>query len=479
MRTVVTPEAMRRMDAAEIARGTPGQVLMERAAKALVDELGDMLDGLSGRAVVCYCGPGNNGGDGYAAARLIARAGGKAYIRESGAPRTDDAAHFRDAAVAMGIPVLEGPPERPDAVVDALLGTGISRAPQGLMAALIDEINALGAPVISADIPSGMDAHTGRCHRPFVRAHRAVAFQLAKSGHYLTGCPEALGTWKAVDIGIPVGSVPAIAALDAEDLLPGLPPRKATAHKGTHGRVLCLCGSLGMAGAAIMSALGCLRSGAGLVTVACERDIIPILQAQVPVAQCKPIEEAASNPPRHDVLLAGCGLGQSEQTWERLMRLYSPETATVLDADALNMLARHPTPLGEKTVLTPHAGEAASLLGLSPEDVAGDMLAAAEELYAAFRCTIVLKSHTSVIRGAQGTSLNTVGSPVLAKGGSGDALAGIIAGLMAQGMPPYDAARYGCLWLGCAAQLAQQRMGAYAPLTTDILNLMGEASLPQ
>lgn len=477
MRTIVTPEAMRRMDEAAIQAGTPGLELMERAARALVTQMRDMLGGLMGRHVVCYCGKGNNGGDGYAAARLLQEVGCRVTIREMGMPGIQDALNNRTLALERGIPLLQGVPSRVDAAVDALLGTGISRKPEGLCEQLIEEINALNVPVLAADIPSGMDARTGLAYQPCVQASRTVTFQFAKSGHFLTGSPQMLGHLTVVDIGIPSGEIPTITAFDAEDLKDALPPRHPTAHKGSHGRVLAYCGSLGMAGAAAMAATGCLRAGAGLVTVACDRELIPILQALVPIAQCKPLEQVTPESPRHDVLLAGCGLGQGKGTWQRLMDLYDPDKPTVLDADALNLLAKNPIQVGRLTVLTPHVGEAARLLGWNPQRVMGDMLSAADALQHKFGGTIVLKSHCTVIQGFEATALNIVGSPALAKGGSGDALAGVITGLLAQGMPPFDAARLGCLWLGRGAQLAEAQMGPHAPLTTDILSLLGRASL--
>lgn len=477
MRTIVPPEAMRRMDAAAIEAGTPGLTLMERAAQALVDELHTMLGGLKGRLVVCYCGKGNNGGDGYAAARLIADAGGHAVIREMGMPSTPDAVENRSRAANAGVAFSERTPAAADAAIDALLGTGISRAPEGVAATLINEMMGLGVPILSADVPSGMDARTGQLYQPHVVSTRTVSFQFAKAGQLLTTQPEAMGTWRVAGIGIPAGSIPHFTALDASDLAQGLPKRKRTAHKGNHGRVLACCGSVGMAGAAAMAAMAALRAGAGLLTIICDNALMPILQTLVPEAQCATLEPGKPYQKPYDILLAGCGLGQSEETWDRIMTLYRSDKPTVLDADALNMLAKHPMRLGGQTIITPHVGEAARLLGWSPRDVVLDMLSAAEALHAKFGCTVVLKSHTTVIYDGQNMALNDVGSPVLAKGGSGDTLAGIIAGLLAQGMLPFDAARYGCLWLGKAAQLAEAEMGPYAPLARDIQNYMGAASL--
>jgi len=481
MRHIITPEQMRRVEQAAFDAGVLSLDLMERASRAVADALVHMLGGAAGKTVVFFCGAGNNGGDGLAAARLFALQGGQAHIVLMDEPSTPDAGTNLHRAKQMGLPVHEDLPPHihTDAAVDALFGIGLNRPLEGRAAALVHQINALGVPVLAVDIPSGMDALTGRSLGVTVRAQRTITFHRLKTGHCLAADQEALGALTVANIGLmDPPDMQAFEALEEGDLATQLPVRPRAAHKGSNGRVLLYCGSLGMAGAAAMAALGCLRAGAGLVTIACDERIIPVLQVLAPNATCLPLAQALDAPPRHDVLLAGCGLGKGPGVWQGLSRLYDAGQPAVLDADALNLLAQHPMRLGSRTVITPHVGEAARLLDQTPEQVAGDMLAAGRALHARYGGVSLLKSHCSMITDGERQGLNTVGSPVLAKGGSGDALAGIVAGLMAQGMAAYDAARTGALWLGKASLLAEQRHGVYSALTGEVLALMGEAARP-
>ena len=478
MMPVVTPQQMREIEGQAIAAGTPALVLMERAAEGLVDHLQQMLGGLEGKAVAFFCGPGNNGGDGLAAARLLRGRGVKPFIVLLDTPASPEAMYQWQQVQTLGLPVVAPEVLPPvDAVVDALFGTGFSRAPEGQAAALIKHINGMGVPVLAADMPSGMQGTGGTVLGACVRAHRTLSFQWVKVGHLLSHRPEWVGELHTVDIGLqmPDSLSGALYALEAQDLTRLVPLRPRATHKGDNGRALLFCGSTGMAGAAAMAALGCLRAGAGLTTIACDEQLFPILQVLVPNAQCAPIERVVMSPPRHDVLLAGCGLGTEERTWEHLLHLYDPQQPTVLDADALNLLALHPMKLGSGTLITPHVGEAARLLGMPATQVAGDLPAAARALHEQYGCVVLLKSHCSVIYDGQRYALNPVGSPVLAKGGSGDALAGMATALMAQGLNAFDAGRTASLWMGRAAQLAEERMGVHSPLTGEVLQLLGDA----
>lgn len=479
MRQVITPDQMRQIEQAAFDAGTPSLDLMERASQAVANTLINMLGGARGKAAAFFCGVGNNGGDGFAAARLFAAQGGQAYIVLLDAPRTPDAKTNLRRAQQMGIPIHETWPQgiQVDAAVDAIFGIGLNRPLEGKGAEAVRQLNALQIPVLAVDVPSGLDALAGKSLGECVRAHHTITFHRAKTGHYLATAQEALGDLSIADIGLTnPPEMQIMEALDGEDLARLLPERPRASHKGSNGRVLLFGGSMGMAGAAAMAALGCLRAGAGLVTMACEENIIPILQVLVPNATCMPLAQVLEAPPRHDVLLAGCGLGKGMEVWRHLSRLYDADVPTVLDADALNLLAEHPMRLGDSTIITPHVGEAARLLRQTPEQVAGDMLTAGRALQARFGGVSLLKSHCSVITDGQRQALNTIGSPALAKGGSGDALAGIVAGLLAEGMQPYDAARIGALWLGKASILAEQRHGVRSVLTGDVLALMGQAA---
>lgn len=478
---VITPTQMKELEALAFSSGIKSIDLMEKAAECVADELIKLIGGVCEKQVVFFCGKGNNGGDGLAAARIFHKLGGQSFVVMQGEPKTEDALLNFQRLIECNIPVSDSLPEGItfDGAVDALLGIGLSGPLSDELKWTIKTINHLNLPMLSVDISSGMDALTGNCQGGCIRADRTLTFQYPKPGHFLTLERESVGELVTADIGLTAHAADfnLISSLQADDLIACLPRRVHSAHKGGNGRVLMYCGSLGMAGAAAMAALGCMRAGAGLTYITCEENIIPILQVLAPNAQCLPIDKVLGEVPKHDVFLAGCGLGQEKQVWQNILKIYSPDVPTVFDADALNLLAASPIRLSQKTVMTPHIGEAARLLGLKPMQVADDMLSSSQELADRYGAVVLLKSHCSVIRSQKKVSLNTLTAPVLAKGGSGDALAGMVAGLLAQGLPPFDAARTASLWLSKTALSAQEEGGLYSPLTADILALMGKASI--
>lgn len=498
---VLTPGDMRRIEEKAFAAGVPPLLLMEHAAEAVVEALKEALGGTcKGKQVLFLCGTGNNGGDGLAAARLFVQKGGRAEVWLRGQPGTESArtqlAWLRllpavsivdlSALQPDALPFSAGsiPQRHFDAMVDALLGTGLKGAPDALTEQMIDipvhDFSFSLPPVIAVDIPSGMDGRTGACPGAYVRADVTVTFHAPKIGLFLTRDREAVGQLWVADIGLwDLGDANDVLALDAmelecEALLPRalslLPGRSLSAHKGDCGRVLVYAGSMGMAGAAAMCAKAAITAGAGLTTIACPRDVMPVLQCLVPGAMCVDIEEAVMKPPAYDVLALGCGLTQKAGVWENILRLFDPSRPTVWDADALNLLSLHPMKLGEKAVMTPHPGEAARLLGIDLEAVLADRFAAAAALSEKFGCSVILKGDVTVIvhrsEAEMNYSLNVLGSPALAKGGSGDALAGILAALLHT--DAIDAEALACAWHGLAAMVGEERFGQ-RELTTDQL----------
>ncbi len=504
---VLTPDEMRRTEQMAFDLGVPSILLMEHAAIAVVDELENALGGSCRcKRVLFLCGAGNNGGDGLAAARLFAMRQGIATVYMTGEPKTPDAKANCQWAYGMGIEIvnLRTLPENElpfmdsgfrlayDGFVDALLGTGLRGAPDELTARLIDAANSDAAdghsPVIAVDIPSGIDGETGAAPGAFIRASATVTFHAPKRGLYLTDRREAVGQLTIADIGLwemtyATGTLtkalhPPLCSVYTPLALRYLGKRKLNAHKGDCGRVLIYAGKMGMAGAAAMCAQAAVTAGAGLTTVACEKDITPVLQTLVPNAMCVEIGEAINNPPAYDVLAVGCGLGQNEKVWENIFKLWNPEKPSVWDADALNLLARHEMKLGKKAVITPHPGEAARLLGKTAEEILADRLAAARTLAEKYDCTAVLKSDVSVICtiGEDGPEfmLNTVGSPALAKGGSGDALTGILAARFTQTFP-LEAAAQACLWHGMAGIVGEEKYGRRELTTGQLIACLHEA----
>ena len=496
MRLILTSNEMRLLEQRAFAQGAPSLLVMENAARAAHAELQNLLGDVNGKDILYLIGPGNNGGDGLAMARLCFLTGGRPRVLLTGQPKTPDALTNLSYVKALKIPILEWtqdegesiPLPKPDAVVDAVYRTGFHGLLPPPLQRLAGIVNKWVVPVLAVDTPSGIDCLTGDAEGEIIRASVTVTLGHIKTGLCLCRRLNLIGELRPVSIGLPPAAYQALesekllSALEPGDLKSRLPKRAKNAHKGDCGRVLLYAGSMGMAGAAGMAAqaaLACLRAGAGLVTIACEEEIIPILQALAPNAMCIPVRKAVSDPPKYDVFAVGCGLGQSEEIWNNIIALWQKNTPSVWDADALNMLARHPMVLGEKSVMTPHPGEAARLLGVTAEEVIADPLKAARALYAKYGGTVVLKGAVSVIDKGEEQALNLVGSPALAKGGSGDALTGIIAALIGQSpeKSPFEHARTGCLWHGMAAQEAARQLGVLSPLTSDVISCLGPVSL--
>ena len=520
---VLTPEDMRRTEQKAFSLGVSSLLLMEHAVLAVVDELEKVLGGsCAEKRVLFLCGTGNNGGDGFAAARLFKMRGGIPTVWLYGEPKTLDAQTnlrwlrlvLREEKIVnlARLPEEELPfagesPNQPfDGYVDALLGTGfrgrIDSPLLSRMALAPYHDFHLGMahmpPVVAVDIPSGINGKTGEAEWPFVHADVTVTFNAHKPGLYLTKEREAVGKIVVADIGLwdmmPWNSdllTLEEPELRCETLTPSalrfLPRRPVSAHKGSCGRVLIYAGKMGMAGAAAMCAQAAVAAGAGLTTVACEKEIIPILQTLVPNAMCVEIGEAVQNTPAFDVLALGCGLGQSEEVWNNIIKLWNPDKKSVWDADALNLLAKHPMKLGKNAVITPHPGEAARLLGKTTEEILSDRFAAAQALSEKYGCTAVLKSDVSVICaiGEDGPKfmLNTVGSPALAKGGSGDALTGMLAALLwdydeeTRSPLPFSIhdVALACLWHGMAGVVGEEKFGQRELTTAQLISCLHEA----
>ena len=504
---ILTPNDTRRIEQKAFDLGVPSLLLMEHAAMAVVDELEKALGGTcNGKQVLFLCGTGNNGGDGFAAARLFVQRGGTATVWLLNEPKTPDAKTnlqwlrlLPEVEIVNVASVLEAGKSlddlrRPfDAYVDALVGTGFRGKPEGLLAKMIaipHRFTSIDShiPVIAVDIPSGIDGATGETPGSFVCADVTVTFNTPKPGLYLTQHREAVGKIVAADIGLwdmkHWPNDPLLIdnpEINCETLLPAylrlLGSRSLNAHKGDNGRVLIYAGKMGMAGAAAMCAKAAVTAGAGLTTIACEKEIIPILQTLVPNAMCVDIRDAIKHPPAYDVFAVGCGLGQSEEIWQNILKLWDVEKLSVWDADALNLLAKHKMKLGEKAVITPHLGEAARLLGWPVHEIMADRLKAARALAEKYKCAAVLKSDVSVICGTEGGELkyylNTVGSPALAKGGSGDALTGILAAMLHEKQP--ETAALACLWHGMAGVVGEEKFGQRELTTDQLISCLHEA----
>ncbi len=489
---VLTPADMRAVEQGAFALGVPSLLLMEEAARGVATVLKEMLPGRDNR-VLFVCGSGNNGGDGLAAARIWQQVGGQGAVLMQKMSKTPDAKANFHFVQALHIPVyLAAEEDVPsfsrgfDGYVDALLGTGISGEPDGETSALIRMMNDSGKPILSVDMPSGMEGKGGLCPGEAVQATVTVTFHAVKPGLLMTPFPEKVGKIIPWDIGLfpMAGDVQACVqemqgSILTKKALAALKHRPLNAHKGTFGRIGIFAGSMGLCGAAAMCAEAAIHAGGGLVTLISQRDALPVLQKLVPNAMCMDIEKALEAKPAFDVQVLGCGLGQEEKTWQQVKSLYDPAIPSVWDADALNLLARDPFPLGEGAVITPHPGEAARLLHRPIQQILADVPGAARALCEKYHCTAVLKSHVTVIchveAGAARYLFNTAGSPAMAKGGSGDVLAGMLGVLLHQERDPLMAAGLSCLWHGLAGQVGEKRYGLQEMTARDLISCFKEA----
>jgi len=435
-------------------QGIPGDVLMERAGRALAAHVPE------GRIAV-VCGKGNNGGDGHIAARVLRDRGHEVIELEppfSAADLTGSAA-----------------------VLDALLGTGATGAPREEIAAAIELINASGATVIACDIPSGVDGSTGEIAGAAVNADATVTFHAAKPGLWIAPGKQRAGAVTVADIGIPADPPlePQI-GLMTDAVLDQIPRRGAQSTKFTAGNVLVVGGSPGLTGAPIMAARAAARAGAGYVTVAAPPETLPALEAKLLEVMSAPIDRALELSARADALVVGPGLGRDEAALQRARLLArQAERPMILDADGLNAFAGRLEELAERshpTILTPHVGELARLLAVSPQHVNDHRLASAQEASKLANGVVVLKGDDTIIASPDGvTAISRGGAPALATAGTGDVLGGVIGAFLAKGVEPFVAACAGVQLHLRAGQLAGQKIGMEGVIASDVIELLPKA----
>jgi len=452
--------------------------LMRRAGQAAWREL--LAHWPEVQRIVVVCGPGNNGGDGYALARHAQVSGRDVrVVRLPGhAPRTDNARHAENEYRSGNgrVEAFDGKLRAADLVVDALFGIGLSREPDAETAALIAAINRSRSPVFSLDVPSGVDADRGIVPGAAVHADRTIEFIAAHAGLTTGTALEYTGVRSLATLDLPpnmLASLPASACLmSRDDLAAAFPPRRRNTHKGESGYVLCIGGDHGSGGAIVLCAEAALRSGAGLVSVATRDAHVGAALGRRPELMARGVavaDDLRAMLQRADVIALGPGLGQ--EGWG--IALYNAAMAAdkplVVDADALNLLALHPRKLAEGAILTPHPGEAARLLGTTAEIVQADRFAAAQALCDAHRCVVVLKGAGTIVA-APGELPRVIGAgnPGMAVGGMGDVLTGVIAALRAQGRSAHDAATHGALLHAVAGDDAARDGGERGLLPSDL-----------
>ncbi len=480
MHRILDTAAMCEADRRTIAAGRPGIALMEAAGAAVADAAAGLVP--HGARVLVACGPGNNGGDGFVAARLLAARGFAPTVALLGerARLAGDAATAASAwsgrVTAPGeadpriIPLAQIDPAAFDLAIDALFGAGLARDVDGTAAAFLEQLAGTGIPVVAVDVPSGVDGDTGRVRGTACPATLTVTFARRKPGHLLMPGRSLCGRLVVADIGIPdaviEGLAPRTSANEQALWRDAFPHPALDAHKYARGHALVLSGPADATGAARLVARGALRIGAGAVTVGSPRDALAVNAAHLTAIMLRPCDDAADlagllEDARLNVVALGPGLGRGRAralVEAAAGATHAADRALVLDADALTAFAGEHAALAAlcarmgAVVATPHAGEFAKLFSQCAQArEAPSKLAAARAGAAALGIVLVDKGPDTVIAAPDGrAAINATGTPYLATAGSGDVLAGFVAGLLAQGMPAFEAA-CAAVWLhGCA-----------------------------
>lgn len=441
--------------------------------------------------VLVLCGPGNNGGDGYVLAMHALGCGREVRVLRlpAHAPRADSPAALAEAAwrdAGGRTDVFRGALPEADVLVDAVFGIGLTRPPDADTATLLEAIDAHPAPTLALDVPSGVDAATGAVPGTAVHADLTLEFLLPKLGLRTGRALDHVGELRTAALDLEPAWLapltPAARMRVADDLREWLAPRPRDSHKGRNGRVLCVGGEHGSGGAVLLCAEAALRCGAGLVEIATrEAHVAPAL-ARLPEAMPRAVEDPhtlASHLPAADVLALGPGLGQGEWGRALLRAALATGRPAVMDADALNLLASGAVGVPPDTVLTPHPGEAARLLGIDSAAVQADRLAAARLIAERFRATVILKGAGSLIAAPDRVPcLIAAGNPGMAVGGMGDVLTGVVAALRAQGLAAFDAACAGAL-LHAAAGDAAAGEGERGLLPRDLMPWLRRLANPE
>lgn len=484
--------------------GIPGIVLMENAARGAAAFFEAVLPDLARRHIVVLAGSGNNAGDGFALARIFHGKGAPVRVvclRPAHRLKGDALINY-NILHRLGIPVYHWDEredfalqfahvQKADVILDALLGTGLQSEVRGLYREVIDAVNALGKPVLSVDVPSGLHAGTGRVLGTAIKATATATFGLLKVGHVVGEGPSRSGRVHVVDIGIPPDVTASCGIqrwlLDREVCSAWISPRPADTHKGRAGHLCVLSGSAGKTGAAALVCEGALRVGAGLVTLFVPRSLNPVMEVKLTEAMTLPVDETEGQSVAlsaretilefmadKEALAAGPGISLHEETRTLLKELVKKSPVPlVLDADALTLLAQDPAPLAKAkapVILTPHPGEMARLAGLSVPQVQDKRLDVAAEFSRRHNAIVVLKGHGTLVAAPDGRlAVNSTGTPAMASGGMGDVLTGMIAGLVAQGLEPFRAACLGVYLHGLAAEEVTGNATTRGLMATDLL----------
>ena len=494
MKRVVTADEMRRYELARFSDGRANSLAwMERAAEG-VDAL--LQAQYPEQTVLAVCGGGNNGGDGFALLRLLTQRGISCagVLLASADKLAGDAKTNYQRALDCGVRFFDTCSgemiSNYDVLVDAIFGTGLSRPIAGIYAEAIAQINASGKPVVAVDIPSGVDATSGAILGSAILADQTVTFQFYKRGQIVFPgrgcCGEVIVHALSDEMDEVEEDFENVRLVTREDVAQLLPARPIDSHKGKNGRALLCVGSGAYTGAALLSTAACLRAGAGLTTAAIPGAVKHAFST-LPEAMAATVNDgldwdetackhAIALLPQKNAVCIGCGVGEGN-ILSLVEAALTARIPTVLDADALNQLSKSQILLAsmhENVILTPHPAEMARLCGESIERVLADPIGIAQTYAKRWNCVVLLKGATTCISNGTEVRLNTSGNAGLAKGGSGDVLAGLITGLLAQGLAPLDAATCGAYLLGASADAAMDLLKERMLLARDVIDAIGQ-----
>ena len=508
---VLNTQQMREADRRTIDDiGIPSVVLMENAGRQAVAAMEAAFESLTSSKVGVLCGRGNNGGDGFVIARTLAQRGVEStvFLLGSVADVRGDARTNLEILGRIGLTVVEITNAQDwelhftevaecDLLVDAMVGTGFHGRLAGLLETVVADVNDLPIPVIAIDLPTGVSADSHEVEGEAIQASMTVTLAAPKVPLVLPPADTHCGDLVIADIGIPLPLLddiegPYLELLTRERMRELVPVRAAESHKGDFGRVLIVGGSMGKTGAAHLAALGALRSGAGLVTIATPRSCVPILAAMTPEYMTLPLEESPEGTIDYaalervldfpaDVIAVGPGISTNPATAAFVIGLVERAgVPLVIDADALNAFAGEPERLagrdGVEMVITPHPGEMARLVNKGVEAVQHDRLNIARDVAAAHKLHVVLKGHRTIIAGPEDRAfINLTGNPGMATGGTGDVLTGMIAAWFAQLLDPEAACKIGVYLHGAAGDLAEADEGDVSMTATDVVAHISDA----
>lgn len=508
---VLNTQQMREADRRTIDDiGIPSVVLMENAGRQAVAAMEAAFDTLTSSKVGVLCGRGNNGGDGFVIARTLVQRGVEStvFLLGSVADVRGDARTNLEVLGRIGLTVVEITNAQDwelhftevsecDLLVDALVGTGFQGPLSGLLETVVADVNDLPIPVVAIDLPTGLSADSHEVDGEAIHATMTVTLASPKVPLVLPPADTHCGDLVIADIGIPLPLLddvegPYLELLTRERMRELVPMRAAESHKGDFGRVLIVGGSMGKTGAAHLAALGALRSGAGLVTIATPRSCMPILAAMTPEYMTLPLEESPEGTIDYaalervldfpaDVIAIGPGISTNPSTAAFVIGLVERAgLPLVIDADALNAFSGEPERLGGRDgvemVITPHPGEMARLINKDVEAVQRDRLNVARDFAASHKLHVVLKGHRTIIAGPEDRAfINLTGNPGMATGGTGDVLTGMIAAWFAQLLDPEAACKIGVYLHGAAGDLAEADEGDVSLTASDLVAHVGDA----